>query len=268
MKERFPGGENEKENIFETRKVIIAALKKELMANPAVKAAFVVGSDAANRLDEYSDIDLDMIVDKAGVEGVEKKVKACLEVFSPIKTELTRTTQSGDLQKIYQFEKISKFLHVDVIYMTSMEGGVLDEPKINVLFDKEGLINPAELTKEVSEAEINEKIRERIDRIEKYNELRQTYVERELKRGHFLGAFEKYRFLVLEILIEVLRMQYCPRKMEYSVKHIETDLPEELVREIEDLYKVSSLEDIREKNEKANRLLMQVVEELKKGFDK
>ena len=245
--------------LLEIRKNIIDSLGKELESNPSVEAVFIVGSEAQNKIDQYSDIDFDIVLDPDSIKEIEKIVKESLEKFSPIKTELKRTTTKGNSQVIYQFEKIPKFLHVDVMYLRSIDDFDIHGSKIKVLFDKNNIIQ----AKELSEDEIIEKIRGRIEKIEKYNELRQTYVEKELNRGHYLGAFEKYRALVLEILIEALRFKYCPGKSDYYVMHIEKDLPEDVVREVEDLFKVSSIEEIKEKNIKANELLNQTLEELK-----
>jgi hypothetical protein len=249
--------ENSIENVFEKRREIINALVSSLEGNPKVIATFLAGADAHDAIDEYSDIDFDIVVSDAdSIDEIEKIVEETLQKFSPIKTELRVSTGNG-LTVIHQFEKISKFLHVDVLYMTNAEK--INKDEVNVLFDKEDVIK----VKDYPESEVAEKIKNRVEVIEKYNELRQTYVERALNRGLYLEAEEKYRELVLKNLIEALRLQYCPQKSDYHVKHISKDLPEDIVKEIENLFKVTSVEEIREKNIKANELLTQTLEKLK-----
>jgi len=259
-KEKFSRG-SEKEHgkdILETRKKIIDVLNKELESNPNVKVAFLVGSDAQKKVDEYSDIDFDIVLDPESVEEIEKLVKSCLEKVSPIKTELRRMTTKGALQVIYQLE-MSRFLRADVVFLPGIEYMDMTGPEIKILFDKDAIIKH----KEPQENELIEKIRKRIVGMEKYEELRQTSLERELNRGNYLESIEKYYGLILETLVEALRLQYCPAKSEYYLKHISRDLPKEVVKEIEDLYKVSSVDEIKEKNEKASELLKQTLEELK-----
>jgi len=70
-------------------------------------------------------------------------------------------------------------------------------------------------------------------------------------------------FFVLEKVVEALRLLYCPKKSKHYLKHISRDLPEDVVKEVEDLFKVSSVEDIKEKNKKAIKLLKQTIEKLK-----
>lgn len=250
--------ENSVENTFETRKKIIDALKEKLEANPKVIAAFLAGADAHDAIDEYSDIDFDIVVNSENIPEVEKIVKETLECFSPIKTELSRTPSEGNHQVIYQFEKISKFLHIDVLFITNPDK--IDKSSgINILFDKNNAIK----YQTHSEIEITEMIKDRVVSIEKFSELRGTYVERAINRGNYLEAADKYRDLILKNLIEVIRFQHCPEKSDYFLKHIDRDLPAEIVKEIEDLFQFSSLDELREKYIKANELLLKTIEKLK-----
>lgn len=263
-KEKLSAKSEGLEDILETRKIIIDLLNKELASNPHVKAIFLVGSDAQDKVDQYSDIDFDIILDPESMEEIKQQVKSCLEKISPIKTELHRTSTKGAHQIIYQFANISRFLRLDVMFLPGIEYIDLDGPKIKVLYDKEGIIKP----KDLSEDELVEKSRARIERMEKYQELRQTSLERELNRGNYLESIEKYHGLILDTLITALRLQYCPAKSEYQLKHISRDLPSEVVKEIEDLYKVSSVEEIRDKLRKANELLEQTISQLKLKMQK
>lgn len=255
-KKEEEGRENSVESVFETRKNIINALKANLESNPKVIAAFLAGSDADGVLDEYSDIDFDMVVEPDSIDEVEKQVKEILEKFSPIKNELRVVTGKG-MTIIHQFENISKFLHVDVLFVTDADK--IDKSEVKVLFDKKDVIR----AKEHSEAEMVEKIKDRIEKIEKNRELRGTYVEKSINRGDYLEAEDRYRDLILKKLVEVLRLLHCPEKSHYHVKHIYKDLPEEIVKEIEDLLRVSSVEEIKEKQKKANELMNQTLEKIK-----
>ena len=72
-----------------------------------------------------------------------------------------------------------------------------------------------------------------------------------LRRGHFLEALAYYRRFVLEPLVELLRLQHAPHKADYALKHIERDLPPDLVRQLESLHRVTSCDDIAARMEDA-----------------
>lgn len=263
MKKEFPPKqeiekkENQTENVFETRKKIIEVLKNTLEASPKVLAAFLAGSDAQNKLDKYSDIDFDIVLNPEDVEEVEKIVRKTLETISPIKTEF-KTSPSGTLTIIYLFKNFSKFLHVDVLFITNPEN--INDSEINVLFDKKGIVKP----KEISEKDIEEKIKQRVERIEKYSEPRESYIEKPLFRGQYREAEEQYRNLVLKPLIEALRLKYCPKKSDYHVKDVEKDLPEEVAKKLDDLFNVPTIKELEKKYKQAKEWLNDALQELKK----
>lgn len=242
-------------NLKEIRKKIIDALKK-IEDSPRVIAAFLVGADVNDTVDEYSDIDFDIVLGNVDdIEEIEKTVKDILKNFSPIETEL-KIISEEDYQVIYQFEKISKFLHVDVLFITDADK--INKSEVKVLFDKKDVIR----AKRHSKGEISEKIKKRVKRIKKYSKLRNTYVERAINRGLYLEAEEKYHYFVLKVLIEAFRLLYCPEKSNHHVKHIDRDLPKEVVKKVEDLFKVSSMEELRDKYSKANELLNETLANL------
>ena len=84
----------------------------------------------------------------------------------------------------------------------------------------------------------------RVEQLRREFELRQIWVEKEVARGHFLEALHSLHIYVLEPLVELLRLHYVPRKGDYHLKDIAHDLPEGMVKTLEDLYRVTSLEDI------------------------
>jgi hypothetical protein len=72
-------------------------------------------------------------------------------------------------------------------------------------------------------------------------------VTKYVRRGKFLEAIGYYHKYVLDPLIEVLRVRYTPLNFEYGVVHISDHLPRELVLELEDLFKITSVEEVAEK---------------------
>ena len=83
----------------------------------------------------------------------------------------------------------------------------------------------------------------RAEQLQREFELRQVWVEKEVARGHFLEALHSLHIYVLEPLVELLRLHYAPRKGDYHLKDIVHDLPDDMVKTLED-YRVTSLENI------------------------
>lgn len=95
------------------------------------------------------------------------------------------------------------------------------------------------------------------------NSFFQVWVEKEINRNHFLQSFAAYQKYILIPLVEFIRLRYTPTKSGYHLSGISKDnIPQPIVKQLEDLYKISSLEDIKKKMKKANKLF----EEVRKGI--
>jgi len=76
-------------------------------------------------------------------------------------------------------------------------------------------------------------------------------VKKELVRGNFLEALNYYHQNIMQPIAKLARIYFEPTKKGFNLKHIKRDLPSDLVKSIEDLYAVSSLNDIQIKLNKA-----------------
>jgi len=124
------------EKIFETRKKIIDSLKHNLESNPKVIAFCLEGANVENSVDEYSDIDMRVVVEEDGIKEADKLIKSCVEKFSPIQTEYIKDLPNDIHQVLYQFRDISKFMIVDVMIQPYSDDFDISDRKFNVLFDK------------------------------------------------------------------------------------------------------------------------------------
>jgi hypothetical protein len=82
-----------------------------------------------------------------------------------------------------------------------------------------------------------------------------SWVRKELRRGRFLEAFSAYYDLILEPLVEALRLLYSPTKFGFGLKHTGADLPADVVERLEDLHIVANGEEIERKMATALELL-------------
>ena len=96
-----------------------------------------------------------------------------------------------------------------------------------------------------------EQLLERRDRLGMRIALFGPFVSKELRRGNSLGALEAYQRIILDSLIQVLRMRYHPAHYGFGVRYVPFELPPEVVRKLEALSFVRSSEELPELSRKA-----------------
>lgn len=248
------------ENTIEQRKNIIDRLRNALESNPSVFAFFLEGADVHGTVDEYSDIDTRLVIEDGNKADILKTIES---VLSNIDFKLGHRRSGSDWPQIlYHVQNTSKFLIIDFTLQAYSASAKLRTSGRRALFDKKGVLE----TKTHDRGEEHKQIMARIEGIETREPLRAMCLERELRRGNFLEALKPYHDMILEKVLEALRLLHCPQWPNIGLKHISVDLPREIVQEVEDLYRVSSVEEIQNKSKKADKLLRKTLEELKEKY--
>ena len=67
---------------------------------------------------------------------------------------------------------------------------------------------------------------------------------------------------------EVLRIRYTPLNLDYGVVHISEHLPRELVLELEELFKITSVEEVAEKVLRASEIFGEAAQYLEAEYGK
>src|SRR5205807_4743165 len=103
-----------------SRESIVKALADELEPLSHIHAFWEAGAAAFGRVDEWSDIDLYIVVDDAAVPETFRVVEKTLESSSPIKVkhEVPWPPASGIFQRFYRLENTSEYLLIDLAVMT------------------------------------------------------------------------------------------------------------------------------------------------------
>ena len=103
-----------------SRDLIVQALTEALEPLSYVHAFWEAGAAAFSRIDEWSDIDLYIVVDDDTVPTTFQVVEQALTRLSPIQLthEVTWPPASGISQKFYRLDKTSEFLLVDLAVLT------------------------------------------------------------------------------------------------------------------------------------------------------
>jgi hypothetical protein len=246
-----------------TRQKIIKILKTELVKKPAVFALWLEGADAHKRFDKYSDIDIWIDVEDKHIGKTFNVIKEILAKLSPLDYFYEVNHPHPKIhQAFFHLQDSSEFLVIDICIQKHSRNfwytkGYKDE-KVKILFDKKKVIKYKPLSKTI----FNKEIKLRIDELIKTFYFFQIWVKKGINRKKYLEALSYYHEFILHPLVELIRIKYEPTKKDFYLKHLDLDLPEETVKQIEDLFKVRSIIEIKKKMKIANELFNYIIKNL------
>lgn len=232
---------------------IVDELKVKLEQDPAIHAMWIAGSVAEGYADELSDVDIWLDID----DGKDQEVFLSIEKLLSEKGRLDINFSEGITppfsHAVYHIAGTNPLHFIEVtLHSHSHKFGLFDGlRKIKIIFNKD------ETTKfeDFDEAGYNKMLSERKVFLAEKIEIGKLSVEKEIKRQQFPDAMHNYLFWLVEPIIELVRIKYSPLKITYNLKHASRDLPTEAVEEIETLYKVASLDDLRSKINQVDSML-------------
>lgn len=229
-----------------TRETIVSTLQDALSQRPDVLAVWLEGADATGSVDEYSDIDLCCSMsDPGALNSAVDCAQAALENLGSLdlnaRSEPNQDMQTGN----FHLAGTSPYLVIDfdVFYRRGSDftaGDPIERPL--VLFDHAGVVTFRPVDEPAIAARRAARLRELEAGVSQH-----ARIEKYVLRGQFLEAFGYYHRWLLMPLIEALRMRYTPLHPDYYIVHISRHLPAEVLRRLEDLFQVGSLEEIRVK---------------------
>jgi hypothetical protein len=245
-----------------SRTDIVNALVQILEPLEYSLAFWEAGAAAFNRVDRWSDIDLQIVVSDDRVDETITIVEHALETLSPIITrfEVPQPTWHGHWQAFYQLRDASPYHLVDFCIMTASSPEKFLQPEIhgqaNVLFDKQNIAQ----TTPLDTAAFAANLQHRLDGLRAGFFMSKSFVEKELLRQHNLDAYTFYLGLTLRPLVEVLRMRYKPSHYNFGTRYLYTELPSEVVAQLEPLFFVSSAAELTAKRDEAERLFYETAD--------
>jgi hypothetical protein len=247
-----------------TRKQIIEALIEALKPLDYVHAFYEGGAAAFNRVDEWSDLDLYLVVDDEKVNETFLIVERTLKSLSHIKQkiDLPQTAWPGVSQAFYRLEDANEYLIIDLCVLKTSSSEKFLEPKIhgNVVFyfNKSRNVKPPQLDKEA----LIKKLHERLERLQARFDMFNNFVRKEINRGHLLEAIDLYHGLTLATLVEALRIKHNPIHYNFKMEYIHYELPSEIIKKLEHLYFVKNAKDLQEKYREAIKWFNKTVTEI------
>lgn len=238
-----------------TRESIVRAMTADLEPLPFVQAFWESGAAAFHRIDEWSDIDLYIVVDDAPrVAEAFRVVEKALSALSPIRLvhEVSWPAGSGIFQKFYRLAGTNEFLLVDLAVMTLAAPDKFLAREIHgdavFRFNKGDAVRvPPPVDKEAFVRGILARRQRLVERMELFG----PFVPKEIARRNWLEALEFYRSLVIPALVESLRMQHGPYHYDFRMRYVYRELPPEVLRRLERLAFVKDQGDLAAKYREA-----------------
>lgn len=250
------------------RQMIIQTLVNTLEPLHYVIAFYEGGAAAFNRIDEWSDIDLYLVVEENKADDAFVVVEEALKSLSPIKRKLAvpQLPWPGVSQAFYKLENASDYLLIDfcILTLNSPEKFLEPETHGNVVFyfNKSAKVKPSSLDKDA----LLQKLRNRLERLKTRIELFNNFVQKEINRGNVLEAIDNYRIITLATLVEVLRIKYNPLHHEFRMRYIHYELPPNIVSRLGQLCFVVDEKDLQAKYDEATEWLRKIMSELDKVY--
>ena len=244
-----------RQRILET---IIANLEPKYF----VLALWQGGSAAHGYTDEWSDLDIVVIVEDYFVQQTFDIVEEALQTISEIsfKYRVPEPTWHGHSQCFYQLAEVSPFLAIDFAVMKrSSRNDFLEVERHGnpaIAFDKANLVVPTHL----NQKEHFSKMEERFQHLQMLYNFKQIFVKKEINRGHLAQAIVNYQSHTLSPLVELLGMIYRPYRYDFmNLKYFYRDFPPEVVARVEQLYCVTDLADLAKKQQLAEEMFAETL---------
>lgn len=247
------------------RNQILQALRAELEGSDRVHAFWEQGSTAMGRADQFSDLDLQVLVEAGGTEEAQERIERALRSVGEIDLQFVVPQPSwhGHWQAFYRLAGVSPYLLVDIVVMEATSNNRFLEPEIHgtpsVIFDRAGVVTQAP----TDAAEFAKRLTKRLDLLAVPAELFYLFVGKELRRGREVDALSFYQSAILPRLVEALRTRYCPWRYNFGLRYLQYDLPAPVYAQVRDLVYVAEPAELTEKTERAMAILREAVAALR-----
>jgi len=238
-----------------TRKVIVQTLVNALEPLDSIHAFWEGGAAAFNRIDEWSDIDLYLVVDDKKVNETFLAVEKALKSLSHIKQkyDVVHPPDSGLFQAFYRLEDANEYLVIDLAILKLSNPDKFLTPEIhgNAVFylNKADSVKPPPLDKDA----LVKKLQKRLERLKARFDMFNNFIQKEINRGNHLEAIDLYHSVTLATLIDALRIRYNPVHHDFKMRYIHYELLPKTIKKLRHLYFVDSEEDLQEKYHEATR---------------
>jgi hypothetical protein len=246
-----------------TRDAVVKALVEVLKPLNYVHAFYEGGAIAFHRLDEWSDIDLYILVDDDKIEDTFSAVETALKSLSPIKQKFTvsQLPWPGVSQAFYRLERASEYLLIDLAVMKLNAPEKFLQPEIHgqaiFYFNKSKKAKLPILNKE----ELAKKLQQKLARLKERFTMFNIFVQKEINRGNYLEALVLYHSITLGSVVDALRIKYSPFHHDFKTRYLQYEIPKKISTRLEQLYFVKDGKDLLDKYHEATEWFNEIIKE-------
>jgi hypothetical protein len=248
------------------RNVIIQTLVNALQPLDYVHAFWEGGAAAWNRIDQWSDIDLYVVVDDEKVDDAFIVIEQTLKSLSPIKQkyDVLQTAWPDVSQAFYKLEKASEYLIIDLCILKLGSKEMFLEPEIhgnNVFYFNKGcrVKHPT-----LDKAAFILKLHQRLERLQSRFDMFNVFVQKEINRENYIEAADLYHSFTIAMLTEALRIKHSPIHYDFKTRYIHYELSPEAVKELQNLCFVKNTTDLQKKYDQATKWFRRIMLEIDK----
>lgn len=232
---------------------IKAKLKDYLFIRQDVLAVWEGGSAATGYLDEYSDLDLCIVIGDKDVEPIFQSLEDYFEQTYGIirQFRLPEPTWHGMSQCFYLLDKCPDLFYCDIAVVTRDNPKKFTEPDRHgnalIWFDKDQVYSAVP----TPESEIRDMAIRTLKSVTALDFLSIIELRKALKRRNWIAAQMNWQMFINRCLVPLLNIRWRPWKADFGIRYVERDYPQEVIQRLEALLHYDTVDDIATHSESA-----------------
>ena len=229
-----------------SRADLVKMIQPWVYAHPSILAAWEGGSAATQRMDQYSDLDLSLVVIDDQVDMIFKDLEAFLmKHFSILrKYRIPEPAWHGLSQCFYQIDHTDPFIYLDIAVIKESQPEKLMEQDrhgfANVWFDRKHIYDPSPS----SPKDIIERGKKLFDSMVQTDFLIMIEVEKGIQRGQFIDVFPTYYSFISRHLAVMMNLKYRPEKVDFGLRYARFDYDFSDLEKIEKSIAVATIHEL------------------------
>jgi len=247
------------------RHELVNFIKPWVSSKNYIIAAWEGGSAATNRLDQYSDLDLSLVVEDDQVERTFLELDHFIEEQFGIirKFRLPEPTWHGASQCFYIIDKIEPMIYLDIAVLKVSNPDKLMETDRHghavVWFDKANIYQPAPS----SPQSIQERGKKLFANTTQMDFLIMLEIEKGILRGQFYDVFPTYMGFISRYLSVLLNLKYRPAKADFGLRYGRTEYKISDALLVENAFRVSNMDELKHQYELIKQRYHELIDEMK-----
>lgn len=247
---------------------IKSTLKDLLYQRNDVLAAWEGGSAATGYYDEYSDLDLCIVIEGRDVESIFLLLDEHFAKNYGIQRSfrIPEPAWHGMSQCFYLLKDCPACFYCDIAVVTRDNPNKFTEPDRHgnavIWFDKASVY-----TSDITPAEEQEKLVHRVlNNVFSVDFLTIIELQKAVLRKNWIASQMNWQMFLNRCLVPLMNVRYRPAKADFGIRYAKREYPAEVVKVLENLLHYQSVEDIAAKLETALTIYNELKKELGSNY--